>query len=329
LTVVPSPIALFVYSRPQHLRRALEALCENPEARDTVLYVYSDAPRDESAAEAVREVRRVLQDIDGFAAVHVTLREQNVGLAHNITGGISDVLSRHDDVIVVEDDLIVSRFFLRFMNDALIHYRHETRVASISGYCYPLNRSMPETFFIRGADCWGWATWRDRWRVFNSDGRALLTELRSRKLTRAFDLDGTMGYTRMLVDQIAGRNDSWAIRWHASCFLRDLLTLYPARSLTSNVGHDGTGTHSSKNNSYDVQLSSTPIAIGRIAVEESVEGRAAFADFCRRTQPQLTLTGIPRLVAGRVLRGWNRWRATPKVPHKTFDRNSPVVKDGN
>src|SRR5262249_25972633 len=157
--------------------------------------------------------------------------DQNCGLAGNLTSGISEVLGRHDSVIVIEDDILVSRHFLRFMNEALALYRDEPRVGSISGYCYPLQGELPETFFVRGADCWGWATWRDRWRVYNPNGRELLAELRRRKLTRKFDFDNTMSLTNMLKEQIKGKVNSWAIRWHASCFLDDLLILYPARSL--------------------------------------------------------------------------------------------------
>jgi glycosyltransferase involved in cell wall biosynthesis len=215
--------------------------------------------------------------------VKVTLREENFGLARNLTSGISEVLGQHDSIIVVEDDIVVSPFFLRFMNEALGHYGGEPRVGSISGYCYPLAGEVPETFFLRGADCWGWATWRDRWRVYNPNGRELLSELRRRKLTRQFDFDGTTILTKILKDQISGKVNSWAIRWHATCFLRDLLILYPGRSLVQNIGHDGTGTHSKASGTvYDVELSPSPIAVGGIAIEENAAARAAVRDFFRR-----------------------------------------------
>lgn len=297
-----APIALFVYRRPLHLARTLESLQKNSEAKDTVLYIYSDGARNEAAKAGVDAVRKMIRAIDGFAGVHVTCRERNLGLAANITDGISDVLARHDRVVVVEDDLVMSPFFLRFMNEALSHYQDDPRVGSISGYCYPLGRQIAETFFLRGADCWGWATWRDRWACFNPNGRELLSELRKRRLTRAFDCDGSVGFTSMLERQIAGKNESWAIRWHASCFLRNLLILYPGHSLTSNIGHDGSGTHGGANEEFDVALSATPVAVGGIAVEESVTARVALAEYFRRTQPRLTLRDLPRFVKRRALR---------------------------
>jgi Glycosyl transferase family 2 len=299
-----APIALFAYRRPQHLRATLDALRSNPEARDSDLHVYSDAPKDAAAAAGVEEVRRLLRDLEGFKSVNVVEREQNFGLARNITTGVSDVLARSERVIVLEDDLVVSPFFLRFMNEALTAYRDSPRIGSVSAYVYPLDRELPETFFIRGADCWGWATWRDRWQtVFNPDGRALLAELRRRRLTHAFDFDGTMGFTRMLEDQIAGKNDSWAVRWHASCFLDGLLILYPSRPLAQNIGRDGSGTHCiSPDELYDVRLSPGPVRVGGVPIEESKAGRAAIRAFFRRSEPRPGVLDLARRAAGKIFR---------------------------
>jgi FkbM family methyltransferase len=275
----PAPIALFAYRRPEHLRRTLEALRANPEAPRTELHIFCDGPRDGSV-EGVEAVRELALGCSGFAATRVICRDSNYGLARNITEGVSGVLKLQNTVIVIEDDIVVSPFFLRFMNDALRLYRDEPRVGSISGYCYPVSMPVPETYFILGADCWGWATWRDRWQLYNPDGKALLAELEARNLERAFDFDGAAGLVAMLKGQIAGKNDSWAIRWHASCFLRDLLVLYPGRPLAQNIGHDGSGTHSSvADDSLNVHLSSTPISLEKIAAKESREGRAAVCDF--------------------------------------------------
>jgi len=109
-------------------------------------------------------------------------------------------------------------------------------VGSIHGYWYPVDRQVPETFFLRGASCWGWATWSRAWQLFEGDGRQLLAELERQGLTHRFDLDGAMAYTRMLKDQIAGKNNSWAIRWHAAMFLAGRLQLSPGTSLVRNTG---------------------------------------------------------------------------------------------
>lgn len=296
-----APIALFAYRRPAHLARTIDALLSNPEARHTPLFVFSDAPKDAEAAPGVDEVRCLLRGLQGFAEIRLVCREHNFGLARNITGGVSSVLAHSERVIVVEDDILVSPHFLRFMNDALALYRDAPRVGSISGFFYPTDQILPETFFVRGADCWGWATWRDRWQVYNPDGRALLAQLRAQNLVHQFDLDGAMGFTRMLEEQIAQKNDSWAVRWHASCYLRNLLTLYPARSLVANIGNDGSGTHvKAHTNAFDVHLSPTPVCVGNIPIVESHDSRSAICAFFRKSQ-----AGESRL--GKTARQLARW----------------------
>ncbi len=220
-------------------------------------------------------------EITGFASVTPVLREKNAGLAKSIIEGVSEVLKTHERVIVIEDDLLLSPHFLRYMNDALRLYADDRQVASIHAYCYPVRDPMPETFFLRGADCWGWATWRRAWSHFRADGAALLRELREQGLTREFDLDGAYPFTRMLADQVAGRNDSWAIRWHASAYLADMLTLYPGRSLVHNIGNDASGTHSKATSYYDVNLAQAQVAMTRIPLEVDRQAREAFVRFLR------------------------------------------------
>ena len=273
-----APIALFAYRRPDHLAKTLAALRANPKARDSILYVFSDAPKDVRSEKGVQQVRALLQRVEGFAKIALVLHSCKLGLARNITEGVSAVLDMHDAVIVVEDDLVVSPFFLRYMNAALACYQNEGRVGSISGFSYPV--AAPETYFIRGADCWGWATWRDRWHHYNPDGSTLLAQLNERGLADAFDLEGAMAYTDMLKDQVAGRNDSWAVRWHASCFLRDLLILYPGRTLVQNIGNDGSGTHATTiDDSFTSDLSSDPVTLQRIPIMEDVMARQAIRQF--------------------------------------------------
>jgi hypothetical protein len=324
----PAPIALFAYRRPAHLAQTLSALRQNPEASRTELFVFSDHFKSAADAAAVAAVRDVLRNPEGFATSHVVLRETNYGLARNITQGISAVLSERSNVIVVEDDIVVTPYFLRFMNDALQFYRETPRVGSISGYCYPVVENLPETYFIRGSDCWGWATWRDRWAFYNPDSRALLTELEAREFLSAFDFDGAMSFSQMLKDQIAGKNDSWAVRWHASCYLRDLLILYPGRALARNIGFDGSGTHSAApDTTLDVKLSPTPVKVGGIGVEENVTAREAIKRFFHRQQ--VSTPGGPLSAAKRagsksklVLRRW----ATRVLPASIVEQLRRLVR---
>lgn len=276
-----APVALFVYNRPWHVRQVIEALRKNEGSEHTDLVVFSDAPARQDAEAAVREVRDLIKSIQGFRSVRVVVREKNLGLAASIIDGVTQLCDAFGKVIVLEDDLLTSPYFLRYMNDALIMYADEPRVASIHGYQYPVKEPLPQTFFLRGADCWGWATWSRAWMQFEADGAQLLERLKSLKLTRSFDLDGAYGYTGMLEDQVAGRNNSWAIRWHASCYLKGMLTLYPGESLVDNIGNDASGTHCGETRQFSVQLLAHPVHLEKITIREHADARKIVADFLR------------------------------------------------
>ena len=289
----PAPVALFAYRRPRHLEAVLAALARNDLAEQTPLHVFCDGPKEDSHREGVAEVRALARAARGFARVQVVEREANAGLARSIIEGVTTTVATNGRVIVVEDDLVTSPYFLRYMNDGLAHYATSSEVASIHAYAFPVRTPLPETFFLRGSDCWGWATWARAWKVFEPDGTKLLAALRSQGLTRLFDFDGTYGYTRMLEDQIAGRNDSWAVRWYASAFLTGMLTLYPGRSLVRNIGNEGSGTHTLvATDAFESGLATTPVQVGTAPLCDDVQARAEFGGFFRRLKRRMFLEGL-------------------------------------
>lgn len=287
MTPIYAPIALFVYARPNHTRRTVEALLSNPQAASSDLIIFSDAARTPDKEEAVRLVREYVSGIEGFRSLTVHHRTQNFGLAKSIIEGVTQVLADHERVIVLEDDLVSSPHFLRYMNEALARFAEEERVISVHGYVYPVHNPLPEAFFLRGADCWGWATWRRGWAQFNPDGQFLLNELKHQHLLKLFDFNGAYSYSEMLKGQVNGSNDSWAVRWHASAFLANKLTLYPGRSLTHNIGNDSTGTHCGTTAIFDAELSVTPIRLDSVVIEESQAARKIVEEFFRSMRPPL------------------------------------------
>ena len=291
-----APIALFAYDRLKHLQQTVEALLKNPESLESDLFVFSDAAKDSAHVSAVEEVRKYAGEITGFSTVHVIERVKNYGLASSIIDGVTSICREYKRVIVLEDDVVTSSCFLKYMNDGLDMYSHNEQVISIHGYIYPTDERLPETFFLRGADCWGWATWQRGWDIFEHDGRLLLQQLRQRNLTQRFDYNGAYPYARMLEDQIVGKNDSWAIRWHASAFLQNRLTLYPGRSLVMNIGNDNSGTHCTASIDFSGELADEPVKVERIPLEENEIARQAFINFFRSQRPSI-LTKVFRRVA--------------------------------
>jgi len=279
-----APIVLFVYNRPDHTKRTIEALRSNELAAESDLIVFSDGYKTKAFAPQVTEVRELVASIAGFRSVNMVMRERNYGLEQSIISGVTETVFARNRVIVLEDDIVTSPYFLRYMNEALDLYEHDEDVISIHGYVYPVKTRLPETFFLRGADCQGWATWKRGWDLFEPDGRKLLSELRQRSLEQDFDFGGTYGYTRMLRGQIAGRNNSWAVRWYASAFLRGKLTLYPGVSLLRNIGFDSSGVHCSSTTAFDAEPAKRPLRLERIPIREDEYARACFADYFSSSQ---------------------------------------------
>ena len=263
-----APIALFVYNRPHHTKTVVEALLGNDLAAESELFVFADGPRNPEASEAVNEVRRYIRGITGFRSVTVIERDVNLGCAQSIVSGVTEIVNRFGQVIVVEDDILTSPYFLKYMNEGLDCYRHNERVACIHGYIYPVKARLPETFFIRGADIWGWATWKRGWDLYEHDCEKLLNELYAKKLSY-----------KLLKNQIEGKLDTWDIRWYAATFLQDKLTLYPGRSLVRNIGIDGSGTHCGTNALFDTALSREPVLVKKIRIKENARCRKAFKHY--------------------------------------------------
>lgn len=238
-----APIALFVYKRPNHLKRVVDSLLKNKAVSESELFIFSDGPKMEEDVGSVSEVRDYIETIDGFKKVNLIKRNRNLGLANSLISGVSEVISLYSQVIVLEDDIVVGPNFLEYMNEALRRYEKSEEVACIHGWNYPIKGKSSATFFLKGADCWGWATWKRAWVLFETDGKKLLNRIESLGLIREFDLVGAYPYTQMLKDQINGKNNSWAIRWHASMFCENKYTLHPFVSQVLNIGLDNSGTH--------------------------------------------------------------------------------------
>jgi len=255
-----APIALFVYNRPQHTERTIKFLQQNELATESRLFIFSDGAKTPADEEKVLEVRSFIQKVDGFKSVTLIERKENMGLANSIIDGVSQLTKTYGQIIVFEDDLISSPYTLTYFNEALNRYRKEERVMHIGAYMYPLTQqNLPESFFYRAATSWGWATWERAWAHFEPNIDSLMKQFDKPKKT-AFSIDNTMNFWKQMRQFKKGKNNSWAIRWYASIFLKNGLTLNPSQSLVNNIGHDGTGVHSGINDIYNVIINPKPIA---------------------------------------------------------------------
>lgn len=279
-----SPILLFVYNRPAHTRRCINSLLKNSLSQESEIYIYADGAKDEKNEAAVNEVRQYIHSIKGFKNITIIERDENWGLAQNIIDGVTTQINKFGKVIVLEDDLVVAPYFLKFMNDALDIYKNEPKVGHIQACDFTQDTTLPDIFLIKWAGSWGWATWDRAWKYFNPNGKELLKELEEKKLTYRFDFNGKYGYTRMLRRQIEGKNNSWAIRWNASLFLKDILSLNVGKSLVQNEGFDGSGTNCGGGGLYASNLYMKELPVIPIySIKENEKAREVYSKYYART----------------------------------------------
>jgi hypothetical protein len=272
-----APVVLFVYNRVDHTSRVLETLGKNELAKDTELYVFSDAAKSDKGLDKVNAVREYINQKEwqkNFKTVTIVQAEKNKGLAKSVIGGVSEIIEKYGKVIVVEDDLILSPYFLNYMNGALDYYKEDSKIWAISGYSFPMRslKNYPhDVFYSYRGSSWGWATWDDRWKKVDwevSDYAALMS---SQERQKQFNRGGS-DLVNMLRLQMEGKIDSWAVRWVYAQSKLDTYTVYPKHSYLGNGGCDGSGTHSGKNDDYwtDIQMSSEECKFETLEIDKKL-----------------------------------------------------------
>jgi hypothetical protein len=287
-----APIALFVYNRPEHTRRTVSYLQKNQLADNSRLYIFSDAPKTSTDEGKVTEVREFIRSVEGFKSVKIIERKDNLGLANSIIAGVSQLVNQYGKVIVFEDDLLASPCTLQYFNEALIKYEQNEEVMHVGAYMYPMDTNgLPETFFYRAATSWGWATWSRAWKYFEPDVDKLIEQFDHMKILQ-FSIEGHMNFWKQIQQFKAGKNNSWAIRWYASIFLRGGLTLNPSHSLVQNIGHDGSGVHSNKEDTYNVKLTRKAVTSFPGVVSENPEAYQVIKSFLKKRKGTLWQRGV-------------------------------------
>lgn len=243
-----APVAIFVYNRMDHLKKMMDLLEKNSLVTESELYIFSDGGKNEADTEKVKAVRQWIHEYEKrsqFKTVHIFEKEHNCGLANSIINGVSQIFEKHNKVIVLEDDLLVAKSFLKYMNEALDYYEKEKNIWSISGYTPNLEGLLTyekDVYLNYRPYSWGWATWKNRWELVDWRVKNYKRERFNRNIRKKFMRGGNL-MPSMLRAQMNGKVDSWYVRWAYEASKRDMLTVYPAKSLVQNIGLDGSGTH--------------------------------------------------------------------------------------
>ena len=238
-----APIIIFTYNRYKHFEITLKSLSKNYLSKESELYIFCDGPKNLSDKKNISRIYNLYLLNKSFKKKKIILRKKNIGLKKNITQGVSQILKDYDSVIVLEDDMISSKYFLTYMNEGLKKFKNYSKVASIHAYMYPLKKKFKNKyFFLKGADCWGWGTWKRSWKKLSLNSKKLSIKIEKNNLIEEFNYNNTYNYFKMLKKNIK-TNRSWAICWYASMFLQNMYTLNPTTSLIKNIGLDGSGTN--------------------------------------------------------------------------------------
>jgi len=244
-----APIVLFVYNRPWHAEQTLNALMQNELAADSILYIFADGPKNQATKEQlnkIADVRKIIRSKQWCKEVIIVESEENKGLANSVINGVTEVIDKYNKVIVLEDDLVTSKFFLRFMNESLFFYEKDRRIFSIGGvnYTFPISsKYKDDVYIVRRTESCGWGTWSDRWIKAEWNKTDYSSLLFDNKEIKKFNRGGD-DLIRILRLQIGGNVDSWAIRWDYCHYKHDAYCLRPVKSFVRNIGFDGSGIHS-------------------------------------------------------------------------------------
>lgn len=248
-----APVVMFVYNRLEHTRKTIEALQKNYLAEMTDLYIFCDAAKDEAGKDSVLAVREYIKngiDINAFNRLKIIEQKENKGLANSIITGVTEVVNAYGKVIVLEDDLVTSPYFLMYMNDGLECYKEASNVFSVCGYSYFAEKGykidkviIPDFYFLQYFNSWGWGTWRDRWKYFDPLALGWEAIKADSRMQKKFSLNGLRPDADLLIRQMEQDIDSWALRWWWCIFKNDGIVLYPNCTLIQNIGWDGSGIH--------------------------------------------------------------------------------------
>ncbi len=256
-----TPVALFVYKRAEHTRKTLEALCKNIDADKTDLFVFSDAAKNREEEKKVQEVRNIISNIKGFKSVKIIKQTSNKGLANSIIDGVSKVISQYGTVIVIEEDLITAPTTLQYFNKCLATYKDKSSVFSISAFNYPEHLlSIPDSYpydvyYIPRMQCWGWATWQDRWLKADWSMKNFQDFYTNETETSAYKYWIGSNSLKTLNSCVTDGKDVWACRWVYTHYKHQGMCLCPVSSYIDNIGLDGTGENCGHNDNYTNNLS--------------------------------------------------------------------------
>ena len=256
-----TPVIIILYNRPFHTNKLLESITNTNSYKNFKFYIFCDGPKNKEDAIKIDKIKILTDNFKKKCKVQYLFRKKNIGLIKNITKSINLILKKNDKAIILEDDLVLNKYFFDFMDASLKKYRYNSKVFQISGYSYPVKSSKSFHYFLPLTSCWGWGitakNWKNFFKFFKNKRLIVNNYLKikkSKELINSFNFNNSYGYLSMLENSLDRKINSWGIIFYLYLFVNNKITLFPYRSLVKNEGFDGSGDHKSKNNVFNVKF---------------------------------------------------------------------------
>lgn len=252
--MINTPVLIPTLDRYEHLKRCVESLTENPEAKDTELFISVDYPPAEKYVEGYEKIRNYVPTITGFRDVHLYYQDHNIGPGLNQFFLMDEIKKSYDFCVYTDDDIQFSKNSLAFLNWGLNTFKEDPSVYSVCcGVDYPL--PIKGDYVKSHAFCpFGVGYWFDKWQACADwlTDENIETLLHSRADTdHLFDVS-QKAYSYLIGDllrevpDMRGRNDNptYIDIWEGIyCIVNDKYNILPAVPKTRNHGFDGSGVH--------------------------------------------------------------------------------------
>ena len=244
-----SPVAIIIFNRPEKASQLRDCL-RAEEKRD--LYVISDGPRNfmPGEFEQVYECRKIFKDWPG--RLFINYARENMGCKKRVSTGLNWVFEHTDRAIILEDDCSPHPMFYKFCDDLLQVYYGCFEVMSICGTkTFPGDVGENSIFFSKYHNCWGWATWKRSWQLYDDNFISYSLVGIVKLLWKFHGSIRAAFYWYYLLNQILrGKINSWAYCWMITCFLYRGLHIYPSANLVINTGVGLDATHTKEHKKY-------------------------------------------------------------------------------
>jgi hypothetical protein len=222
------------FRRAKFFEAAVRSLRNLGLPSETPVYAVIDGPRFNSELEVLenKEVQTTAEKLLAEGLItHLVIRPENLGTKTNVYKSVSEVLSIHEYVFVLEDDLKILEI-AKGSTQILINKLSED-VPAFGLYC---NRSFVNTLFLSNRfSSQGWGTSREAWSTFDPEA------IQRTKYSRGFLKELRKKAGGDLVSDLAafqsGRLDSWAVPWNVHNFMTNKTMIYPPASYIENNSH--------------------------------------------------------------------------------------------